>query len=160
MRIAVLADTHLRKGKTLPSFVWDHLTSIDLIIHAGDLVHSELLDDLALLAPIRAVKGNCDGLDVILPNRDIVECEGIRIGIIHGDTGRGKSTPERAFNSFVDVPVDVIAFGHSHAPYQEYRNGVLLFNPGSPTEKRRQSNYSFGILDIQHGDVEASHIYF
>lgn len=58
MRIAVLSDTHLRVGKTLPSFVWEQLTQIDMIIHAGDLTHIGLLEELSTIAPVRAVRGN------------------------------------------------------------------------------------------------------
>ncbi|KJR47866.1 putative phosphoesterase [Desulfosporosinus sp. I2] len=160
MEIAVLSDTHLRAGKTLPRFVWEHLTDIDMIIHAGDLTNMGLIEELACIAPVRAVCGNCDDWDVALPDRDIVECESLRIGIIHGNVGRGKSTPERAFNAFEDSPVDLIVFGHSHVPFMEWRNGILLFNPGSPTDKRRERHYSLGLLNIQQGQVNAKHLYF
>ena len=160
MEIAVLSDTHLRAGKTLPRFVWEHLTDIDMIIHAGDLTNMGLIEELACIAPVRAVCGNCDDWDVALPDRDIVECESLRIGIIHGNVGRGKSTPERAFNAFEDSPVDLIIFGHSHVPFMEWRNGILLFNPGSPTDKRRERHYSLGLLNIQQGQVNARHLYF
>ena len=160
MRIAVLSDTHLRVGKTLPSFVWEQLTQIDMIIHAGDLTHIGLLEELSTIAPVRAVRGNCDGWDDSLPNRDIIECENIRIGLIHGDSGKGKSTQERAYLAFKDSSVDVIVFGHSHTPFMEWRDGILMFNPGSPTDKRRELQYSFGILDIQQGQIKAKHLYF
>lgn len=160
MRIAVLSDTHLRVGKTLPRFVWEQLTQIDMIIHAGDLTHMGLLEELSYIAPVRAVRGNCDVWDVSLPERDVVECEAFRIGVIHGDSGKGKSTQERAFLAFKDTSVDLIIFGHSHTPFMEWRDGILLFNPGSPTDKRREPQYSFGLLDIKHGQVEAKHLYF
>jgi len=160
MHIAVLSDTHLREGKSLPSFVWEHLAQVDMILHAGDLTHMGLLEELACLAPIRAVKGNCDGWNVSLPDRDIIECETLKVGLIHGNTGNGKSTPERAFSSFMDSGVNVIVFGHSHSPYMQWHNGILLFNPGSPTDKRREQYFSFGLIDIQHGQVLAKHLYF
>lgn len=160
MEIAVLSDTHLREGRTLPGFVWEHLTHVDMIIHAGDLIHRGLIEEMACIAPVRAVCGNCDGWDVLLPDRDIVECESIRIGIIHGNVGRGKSTSERAYNAFKDTPVDLIVFGHSHVPHMEWQNGILMFNPGSPTDKRREPQYSFGLLDILQGKVQAKHLYF
>ena len=160
MRIAVLSDTHLRVGKSLPSYVWEQLTQIDMIIHAGDLTHMGLLEELSCIAPVRAVRGNCDGGDVTLPDRDVIECEALRIGLIHGNSGEGKSTPERAYLAFKDTSIDVIIFGHSHTPYMEWRNGILLFNPGSPTDKRRELKYSFGLLDIRQGQVKAKHLYF
>ncbi|SPF56760.1 putative enzyme [Candidatus Desulfosporosinus infrequens] len=159
MRIAVLSDTHLRVGKSLPHFVWEHLTQIDMILHAGDLTHMGLLDELASIAPVRAVRGNCDGWDVPLPDRDIIECEAWRIGLVHGNVGKG-NTPERAFAQFKDLSVDLVVFGHSHTPFMEWRDGILLFNPGSPTDKRREPQYSFGLLDIQPGQVKAKHLYF
>jgi len=160
MRIAVLSDTHLRVGKSLPSFVWEHLTEIDLILHAGDLTYGGLFEELSYIAPVRAVRGNCDGWDVALPDRDIVECEGLRIGLIHGDSGKGKSSAERAYHAFEDVAVDLIVFGHSHIPFMEWHEGILMFNPGSPTDKRREAHYSMGQLDIQQGQVTAKHLYF
>lgn len=160
MRIAVLSDTHLRAGKSLPSFVWEQLNQIDMILHAGDLTHMGLLEELSCLAPVRAVRGNCDGWNVSLPDQDIIECEALRIGLIHGDSGKGKSTPERAFMAFKDVPVNLIVFGHSHSPFMEWRDGILMFNPGSPTDKRRELQYSLGILDIQQGQLKARHLYF
>lgn len=160
MRIAVLSDTHLRAGKPLPRFVWEQLTQIDMILHAGDLTNMGLLEELSCIAPVRAVRGNCDGWDVSLPDRDVIECEAFRIGLIHGDSGKGKSTAERAYSAFKDTFVDVIVFGHSHTPFMEWRDGILLFNPGSPTDKRRESQYSFGLLEIQQGQIKARHLYF
>lgn len=160
MRIAVLSDTHLRVGKSLPRFVWEHLTQIDMIIHAGDLTHIGLLEELACIAPVRAVRGNCDGWGVSLPDRDVIECGAWRIGLVHGNVGKGNSTPERAYAEFKDSSVDLIVFGHSHTPFMEWRNGILLFNPGSPTDKRREPQYSFGILDIQQRQLRAKHLYF
>lgn len=160
MRIAVLSDTHLRIGKSLPRYVWEQLTQIDLILHAGDLTHLSLVGELSGIAPVRAVRGNCDAWDVSLPERDVIECGAIRIGLIHGDSGKGKSTPERAYLAFKDSSVDLIVFGHTHAPFMEWHEGILMFNPGSPTDKRRESQYSFGILNIQQGQLRAKHLYF
>ena len=160
MRIAVLSDTHLRAGKPLPRFVWEQLTQIDMILHAGDLTNMGLLEELSCIAPVRAVRGNCDGWDVSLPDRDVIECEAFRIGLIHGDSGKGKSTAERAYSAFTDTSVDVIVFGHSHTPFMEWRDGTLLFNPGSPTDKRREPQYSFVLLEIQQGQIKARHLYF
>ncbi len=160
MRIAVLSDTHLRVGNSLPRFVWEQLTQIDMIIHAGDLTHMGLFEELSCIAPVRAVRGNCDGWDVSLPERDVIECEAFRIGLIHGDSGKGKSTPERAYFAFKDTSVDLIVFGHTHTPFMEWRDGIFMFNPGSPTDKRRELQYSFGILEFTQGQLRAKHLYF
>ncbi|MGC7872396.1 metallophosphoesterase family protein [Desulfosporosinus sp. SYSU MS00001] len=160
MKIAVLSDTHLRLGKTLPGFVWEHLAEADLIIHAGDLVHKEILDELNLLAPVKAVCGNCDDWDVNLPSQEWVECDSLRIGIVHGHQGKGQTTMERAYNAFLSNPVDIVVFGHSHIPTLKWQHGVLMFNPGSPTDKRREPQYSFGWMVLQDGRINAKHIYF
>lgn len=160
MRVAVLSDTHLREGQTLPVQVWEGIEGVNLILHAGDIVNPGLLTDLQSLAPVEAVQGNCDGWDIDLPQKKIILCEGIRIGITHGAYGLGKTTPERAWHTFERGSVDLIVFGHSHVPYKEWKDGVLLFNPGSPTDKRREPQYSFGILEIHDREFEARHIYF
>ncbi|MHB8124832.1 MAG: metallophosphoesterase family protein [Desulfitobacteriaceae bacterium] len=161
MRIGVLSDTHLREGQSLPRFVWDTLTGVDLILHAGDVVRSQILADLAILAPVRAVRGNCDGLELAdLPSRDLINHAGLRIGLIHGNLGIGSTPHQRALNAFKDELVDLVVFGHSHQPYLEWWNNILLFNPGSPTEKRREKRYSLGILELVNGQIEANLHYF
>lgn len=160
MRIAVLSDTHCREGRSLPRFVWEHLNSVDLILHAGDLTHPGLIDELALIAPVRAVRGNCDSWDVHLPERELFTCEGLKMGLIHGNAGKGKTTPERAYYAFEHDAVDIVVFGHSHMPLMERKNGIILFNPGSPTDKRREPQYSFGLITIQQGELQAKHLYF
>jgi putative phosphoesterase len=120
----------------------------------------DLLHDLGLIAPVYAVLGNCDWNLWILPAKRIVSCGRYKIGLTHGYLGRGKDTPERAFNTFADEHVDVIVFGHSHIPYHEVREGIILFNPGSPTQKRGHAQYSMGILKIFDHGIIAEHIFF
>lgn len=161
MLIGVLSDTHLREGRTLPARVWEELSKVNIILHAGDILNSELLADLSAITTVFAVRGNCDAWSVgNLPDQRVILCEGKRIGLTHGAYGIGKNTPERAFRTFEKGTVDVIVFGHSHAPYLEWREGVLLFNPGSPTDKRQAPKYSMGILEIHEHEILARHIYF
>ncbi|AHF06716.1 metallophosphoesterase family protein [Desulfitobacterium metallireducens] len=161
MIIGVLSDTHLRTGQTLPTRVWEELSKVDLIIHAGDILNSEVLMDLSSLAPVEAVRGNCDGCELAkLPEQRILICEGKRIGLTHGAFGPGKTTPERAFRAFDKSEVDIIVFGHSHTPYLQWQEGILLFNPGSATDKRRELKYSMGLLKIESIGIEAKHLYF
>lgn len=160
MKIAVLSDTHLRKGQTLPSWVWEYIEDVDLILHAGDITTPELLLDLKEIAPVEAVQGNCDGWELAnLPEQKIIMCEDLRIGLTHGAFGRGRNTPERALNVFKEESVDAVIFGHSHTPYLEWENDILLFNPGSPTDKRREPKYSIGILEIEGKKIKARHIF-
>lgn len=160
MKIALLSDTHIRKGGTLPRNVWDEIAQSDMIIHAGDLVSESLLDDLAVLVSVVVVKGNCDWTVNSLPDKIITQFGGLRVGITHGHLGKGSTTPERAYNLFRDDGVDIVVFGHSHAPYNKYHNGVLLFNPGSPTNKRNQPMFSMGVLNVFNDRFEIDHLFF
>jgi uncharacterized protein len=161
VRIAVLSDTHLREGRSLPSIVWGHLEGIDLILHAGDVVSTELLEDLKAIAPVEVVRGNCDGWELSgLPEKKIITCEKIRIGLTHGAYGYGKTTLEKAFRMFDPGSVEMIVFGHSHIPFKEKYEGVLLFNPGSPTDKRREPKYSMGLIEVQASEFQVKHIFF
>ena len=160
MKIAVLSDTHLMGSKTLPVWVWEQLEGVDMIIHAGDVVSQNLLTDLEQIAPLVAVQGNCDGWELAhLPQNQIINCGQITIGVTHGAYGSGRSTPERALQTFEQHKVDLIIFGHSHIPYHEKHGEILLFNPGSPTDKRRQRKYSMGIINIEGKVIRAEHIY-
>lgn len=161
MRIGILADTHLRAGQHLPARVYQELVNTQLILHAGDILTAQLLEDLSYLAPVRAVRGNCDGWELAhLPTKDTMEIEGWRIGLVHGNAGVGKTTPDRALNTFAGDNVNIVVFGHSHIPYLQQKDGILLFNPGSPTDKRSQPDYSLGIIEVSAKTVDARHIYF
>lgn len=149
MKVGILSDTHIRKGKTLPRFVWEALADVDIILHAGDLVTASVLEELALLAPVIAVRGNGDWMVEDLPDKTIIQLDFLRVGITHGYLGKGKNTPERAFNTFGQEKVDLIVFGHSHVPYKRFFDGVLLFNPGSPTDKRGQPHCSLGLMTLE-----------
>lgn len=161
MKIAVLSDTHLREGQSLPRWVWEQCEGVDLIVHAGDVVSPSILTDLEQIAPLEVVQGNCDGWELSrLPQRKVITYEEVAIGVTHGAYGLGRTTPERALRTFDNDKVDLIIFGHSHIPYHEKRGNILLFNPGSPTDKRRQPKYSMGIINIQGKEITAQHIYF
>lgn len=161
MKVGVLSDTHIPlKAKALPDEVLQAFKEVDFIIHAGDITSLDVLDTLNTFAPVIAVSGNVDRdkLQAILSDKEIISLNGYRIGITHGHGSAGK-TLDRVIKCFEDDPVDCIIFGHSHIPYCETINRVLLFNPGSPTDKRRNEFFSFGILEL--GDtIEAKHIFF
>ncbi|GIM47139.1 phosphoesterase [Collibacillus ludicampi] len=150
-RIGVISDTHIpRRSRSLPSIIFEQFQGVDLIIHTGDLVDEVVLDDLSALAPVEAVAGNNDPLTVIqrFGWKRILEIGPWKIGMTHGHIGKASSTPDCAFEMFANDQVDVIVFGHSHKPYLEERNGILLFNAGSPTDRRRETQYSIGILTL------------
>jgi len=160
MKIGILADTHIRQGRSLPSFIWDSLADLDMILHAGDILTKNVLEELSLLAPVIAVKGNGDWLLSDLPDKIITSAGNIKIGITHGYLGRGKNTQDRAYNTFRGNQVDVIVFGHSHVPFKSVFNGITLFNPGSPTDRRGQPNYSLGILTVEDEVYDIQHLFF
>ncbi|HJR44356.1 MAG TPA: metallophosphoesterase family protein [Actinomycetota bacterium] len=155
MKVAVLADTHTRgMTRTVPMGAWPYLESSDHILHAGDVVDPTLLHELAALAPLTVVMGNCDGMDVRewgAGGSAQVTLGGIVIGMLH-DAGPKTGRHERMRAQFPEARV--VVFGHSHIPWNEDRDGLLLFNPGSPTWKRQAPFTSMGLLWIEDGNVE------
>lgn len=154
MRVVVLADTHMRTGSSrrLPERARVALTRADVILHAGDLVDPGVLEELASYAPVHAVLGNNDrALVGILPQTLEVALAGVRIAMIH-DSGPRRGRGARLHRLFPDA--DIVVFGHSHVPVNEPGvAGQLLFNPGSPTERRRQPHHTIGILELEDGEL-------
>ncbi|OGO06757.1 MAG: hypothetical protein A2Z76_03575 [Chloroflexi bacterium RBG_13_56_8b] len=140
MKIGVLSDSHADSFAQLPDKILATLTEVDLIIHAGDFVAKDVLEGLKQLGEIKAVWGNMDSDEIkrILPEKELLEIEGKKIGIIHG-WGSPHGIDERVGNVFSRV--DIIVYGHSHYPQNETKKGILFFNPG-------QARNSFGILTI------------
>ncbi len=155
MRVLVLADTHLRRGRLrrLPDVVYDELARADAILHAGDFTEPELVDELRGFAPLHAVLGNNDAeLFGRLPETEVVTLGGVRVAIIH-DSGAAAGRDRRMARRFPGAAV--VVYGHSHAPdARPGLDGQLLFNPGSPTERRAQPRHTFGILELDGAVVE------
>ncbi|WP_238655098.1 metallophosphoesterase family protein [Paenibacillus piscarius] len=164
MKIGVVSDTHLSsRAKGLPSVLMEEFRQVDIILHLGDWVSPEIYDLLAELAPVEGIAGNNDGYDIIqrFGERKIVTLEGMRIGMVHGHAPYSrKGTDGNALLAFEGQEVDCILFGHSHQPLMRRENGILLFNPGSPTDKRREKQYSFGLMDIADGKITARHVFY
>ena len=153
MRIAVLSDTHIPiSADDLPQAVYNGLMGVDMILHAGDLVELDVLDKLAKIAPVRAVCGNMDSDKVCakLPKKDIIKIEAISLGIMHG-WGPPSDLVQLVSKEFKGV--DVIVFGHSHNPLSQTEDGILFFNPGSPTDKVFAPYNSYGILEIKDKEI-------
>ncbi len=133
----------------MPRALLAGLRGVDLILHAGDLTVLAVLDELRTIAPVEAVHGNVDSPAVLatLPRTRVLELAGKRIGLVHGD-GPGYSTVARARSAFAGLQLDAVVFGHSHSPYCRREGNLLLFNPGSPTDKRREPRASFGLLTV------------
>lgn len=161
IKIGVISDTHIPfRARQLPAEVLQAFRDVDHIIHAGDITSLEVLEVLKRYAPVTAVSGNVDPPEVreLLRTREIITLKGYRIGITHGQGTTGR-TLDRAVKCFDGDHVDCIVFGHSHIPFCDYVKGILLFNPGSPTDKRRNEFFSFGILELGD-DIRANHVYF
>jgi uncharacterized protein len=152
VKVVVLADTHApRRWRSCPPRVAAHLRGADLILHAGDVCTADVLDELAAYAPVHAVRGNNDGPDVAAWGApDILELElgGVRLAMIH-DSGPRSGRPARLRGRFPDA--DLVVFGHSHIPVDHAANGQRIFNPGSPTDRRREPHGTIGVLDIDGG---------
>jgi hypothetical protein len=152
--IVVLADTHIHRHSTrrLPDAVYAALETADLVLHAGDVVTGALLDELAGFAPTQAVLGNNDGeLVGHLPEQRCFTVDGLRIAMVH-DSGATKGREARLRRRFPTA--DLVVFGHSHIPIDAPGlDGQRLFNPGSPTERRRQPEHTFGRLRIDAGTL-------
>ncbi|CAN5797841.1 metallophosphoesterase [soil metagenome] len=149
---AVIADTHIpRRARTLPEGLIPHLQRADLILHAGDLMEPTLLDDLTAYAPVKAVGGNLDPPDVDLPETLEFEFGGAGVAMVH-DSGPKKGRRSRMKRRFPDARV--VVFGHSHTPWLDDEDGLLLLNPGSPTDRRRQPEHTFALLWAEGGEVK------
>ena len=140
LRLLVVSDTHVpNRARDLPAQVWAAVESADVVLHAGDWVTAELLDDFERRSRrLVGVYGNNDGPELRrrLPETVNVMLEGVRFAIVH-ETGPAKGRGERAEALYPDA--DVLVFGHSHIPWDTTTPGGLrLLNPGSPTDRRRQ----------------------
>lgn len=149
MRILVLADTHVPDhARELPPRLARPLRRAELILHAGDVTSPEVIDELEAHAPVHVAMGNNDGPDVRDRGaRDEVrlEVDDVRIAMVH-DAGRREGRERRLHRRFPDV--DIVVFGHSHVPVDARHHGMRLFNPGSPTWKRRQPVATYGWVTI------------
>lgn len=150
--IVVLADTHIRRGsaRRLPPAVYAALEGADLVLHAGDVVTGEVLEELAGFASTLAVLGNNDTeLVGKLPEERVFTVGGLRIAMVH-DSGARNGREARLRRRFPTA--DLVVFGHSHIPIDNPGlDGQRLFNPGSPTERRSQPFHTFGRLCIDDG---------
>ncbi|MGG6313833.1 metallophosphoesterase family protein [Paenibacillus macerans] len=163
MRIGVVSDTHMpRRGAELPPKLMQSFKTCDLILHLGDWVTMDVYEQLAALAPVDGVAGNNDPANLIrrFGQHKILELGGKRFGLTHGHLpGGGHGAHENAQRVFAGKPVDAVLFGHSHKPHLSENGGVLWFNPGSPTDKRREPKYSFGLIEFTAKGLQAKHIY-
>ena len=144
VRVGLISDTH---GLLRPAAL-AFLRGADHIVHGGDIGDPAILDTLAALAPVTAVRGNNDraAWAAVLPETAVLEIGEVRIGVVH-DLGAA------AFDAAAGV--QVIVSGHSHKPLVQERAGVLFVNPGSAGPRRFRLPISIGELIIDGTRVEA-----
>jgi uncharacterized protein len=153
--IAVISDTHLPRGRRrLPDACVERIRAADLLLHAGDVATREVFAEIASIGPpLRAVHGNVDSAELReqLPEALTVDADGARIAMVH-DAGPSQGRLQRMRRRFPDA--DALVFGHSHIPLHEHADGFQIFNPGSPTERRRQPHHTMGVANASGGRVE------
>lgn len=151
MEIAIVSDTHMpRPRRRLPEACLERLARADLIVHAGDLCTLAVLEQLREYGEVVAVQGNVDDAAVraVLPLTSTVQVDGRRLAVTH-DGGAARGRLQRLRRRFEGV--DAVIFGHSHIPLHEGdAAGFQIFNPGSPTERRRAPHHTMGIATV-HG---------
>lgn len=151
-KIVVLSDTHSRM---LPKQVVKAAKKADFVIHAGDVCDLKMLEELESFNDVEAVFGNMDESSVRkrLPRRLILKCEGVRIGVFHGE-GSPDGLMDRIKEEFQSEDVDIIIFGHSHEPFNKHINNINFFNPGSPNDDIFSPYCSYGLLEIDGNSIK------
>jgi putative phosphoesterase len=155
MQIAIISDTHMPRGaRTIPEACLQRCREADVILHAGDLLDMPVLELLRSLGPpLHAIHGNVDSAAVraVLPDRLELELGGVRIGMVHAPgPASGRLVALRA----AFPRCDAVVFGHTHMPEHAESDGFQIFNPGSPTERRRAPVHTMGAATIDGGRIE------
>jgi putative phosphoesterase len=154
MLVGVISDTHMTGGRRkLPGACVERLEGCDLIVHGGDVMTEEALAEIEAIGPaVEAVRGNMDagGLMRLAPERLLELPGGARLAIVH-DAGPAADRLARLRQRFPEA--DAVVFGHSHIPLHEREGGFQIFNPGSPTERRRAPNHSMGLARVEGGEI-------
>ena len=151
LHLVLVSDTHVpHRARDLPAQVWAAVESADVVLHAGDWVTAELLDQFERRSRrLIGVYGNNDGPELRrrLPETVAVTLDGVQFAMVH-ETGPARGRSERAESHYPDA--DVLVFGHSHIPWDTTTpRGLRLLNPGSPTDRRRQPvcTYMTAVVD-------------
>lgn len=159
MRIVVISDTHMPRGaRRLPESCVARIREADLLVHAGDFVSAAVYEEIrALGPPLVAVHGNVDSQELrrLLPAERTVEAGGAQLAVVH-DAGPGRGRLARLRRRFPGAAA--VIFGHSHIPLHESVDGFQIFNPGSPTERRRSPRHTMGIAEVRRGAVSFEHV--
>jgi len=148
MRIGVIADTHVHRISELPSSLINELTRMDMVIHLGDFHSEDLVNDLKEISDFHGVAGNHDMHIPGLPEKDMVEVNGRRIGIIHGHGCVFPFGFKWGLLTQFEGKMDAILYGHTHSVRNIIEEGVLFFNPGSVCGRFPAMHRSYGVLTV------------
>src|SRR4051794_39958281 len=158
--IAVISDTHMPKGRRrLPAQCVEKIAAAEALIHAGDFSAVSVLAELEALCPVvLGVYGNVDEPELRrrLPESLEVEVGGRTVAVVH-DSGPKHGRLRRLRARFPEA--DAVVFGHSHLPLHEQEDGFQIFNPGSPTERRRAPRPSMGLLHPGPAGLRFEHLW-
>ena len=158
--IGVISDTHIpSRGRFIPPEVFRLFKDVQLILHAGDLVDEQVIEELKILAPVEAVAGNMDpaSLQNKLGQVKVIKTGLLSIGLLHGDFMGRQVDPEQLSSVFNPVKLQAVVFGHLHKPVYKMHKGTLYFNPGSVIDPRRSGRPTCGKLFID-GDSIAGEV--
>lgn len=158
--IALIADTHMPRGtRRLPERCVELLANAEAVVHAGDFTALPVLRDIEALCPVvHAVHGNVDEVELRrrLPEQLELVLAGATVAVIH-DAGPAQGRLARMRARFPTA--DAVVFGHSHLPLHEEEDGFQIFNPGSPTERRRAPGVSMGLLSAERQRLVFEHVW-
>jgi len=163
VKLVLMSDTHMPgRGRSLPPRLWQAIEDADVVVHAGDWVGADLLDEVESRSRrLIGVYGNNDGPDLRarLPEVAAADLGGVRLVVVH-ETGASSGRERRCSTRYPEA--DVVVFGHSHIPWDTTSTtGLRLLNPGSPTDRRRQPTHTWmtvQIADGRLGQVELHHL--
>jgi putative phosphoesterase len=155
MLIGVLSDTHIPdRASDIPSNIMKIFKGVDMIFHAGDLTAPHIKEDLESIAPTYCVQGNMDrAYGQKLAKSKIIEIEGIRIGLNHGEVYPRGDTQQLKYIA-MELDVKVLITGHTHWAFIKEIGDLLLMNPGSPTVPRL-SDPTVMLMEIDNGEINA-----
>lgn len=162
MKIVVVSDTHITSGAVrFPEVLENECRKCDLILHAGDIVSSGVLDELEFYAPVKAVCGNCDVTGdsrMVMPKR-IFPLEDVKIGLIHS-LGQEPNAFRKNARDVFDDKADIVIFGHTHIPMVDDTERPVLFNPGSLKNNRYGGGTSFGVIRVNESKIVQKNIIY
>jgi uncharacterized protein len=160
MLVGVIADTHMTGGpRKLPAACVERLAECRMIVHAGDVMTEEAMAEIeAIGPPVEAVLGNVDSPALarrLEPELLLRLADGVKLGVVH-DAGPSRGRVERLRLRFPEA--DAVVFGHSHMPLHEHTGDFQIFNPGSPTQRRRAPYHSMGLARVEPGAISFEHL--